>query len=46
MRFGATPARLVAVVRAANEQAALAEAIARRRFPPHVQKRLIVLRAS
>ena len=46
MKFGATPARVVAVVRAANEQAALAEAIARRRFPPHVQKRLIVLRAS
>ena len=46
MKFGATPARVVAVVRAANEQAALAEAIARRRFPPHLQKRLIVLRAS
>lgn len=29
---------------AANEQAALAEAIARHRFPPHVQKRLIILR--
>jgi len=34
MKLGATPARLVAVVRAADEQAALAEVIARHRIPP------------
>ena len=46
MRLGATPARLVAVVRATDEQAALADVIARHRSPPHLQKRLIVLRTA
>jgi hypothetical protein len=46
MRLGATPARLVAVVRATDEQAALADVIMRHRIPPHLQKRLIVLRAA
>jgi hypothetical protein len=36
----------VGVVRASDEQAALAEMIERCRLPPHVQKRLIVLRAA
>jgi thioester reductase-like protein len=46
MRIGATPAKLVAVVRATDEQAALAKVIEHHRIPPHVQKRLIVLRAA
>lgn len=46
MRIGATPARLVAVVRATDEKAALAEVIARHRIPPHQQRRLIVVRAA
>src|SRR5262245_35108476 len=46
MRFGATPARLVAVVRATDEKSALAEAIERHRIPPHLQRRLIVVRAA
>ena len=46
MKFGATPARLVAVVHAADEKAALAEVIARHRLPPHLQKRLLVVRAA
>ena len=46
MKFGSTPARLVAVVHAADEKAALAQAIASHRIPPHLQKRLIVLRAA
>ena len=46
MKIGATPARLVAVVRATDEKAALAEVIARHRIPPHVQKRLFVVRAA
>jgi hypothetical protein len=44
MKFGATPARLVAVVHATDEKAALEQAIARHRIPPHLQKRLIVVR--
>jgi hypothetical protein len=43
MRIGATPAKLVAVVRATDEAAALADVIVRHRIPPHLQKRLIVL---
>jgi hypothetical protein len=46
MKIGATPARLVAVLRATDEKAALAQVIARHRFPPHVQRRLIVVRAA
>ena len=46
MKIGATPARLVAVVLAADEKAARAQAIERHRIPPHMQKRLIVLRAA
>ena len=46
MRIRATPARLVGVVRATDEQTALAEVIARHRIPPHMQRRLIVLRAA
>ena len=46
MRIGATPAKLVGVVRATDEQAALAEVIAQHRIPPHMQRRLIVLRAA
>jgi hypothetical protein len=46
MKFGATPARLVATVRAADEKAALAQAIERHRIPPHLQRRLIVVRAA
>jgi hypothetical protein len=46
MKFGATSARLVAVVRATDEKAALADAIARNRIPSHLQKRLMVLRAA
>ena len=46
MRLGATPARLVAVVRATDEKAALAEVIARHRIPPHMQRQLIVLRTA
>ena len=38
MRIGATPAKLVAFVRATDEQAALAEVIARNRIPPHMSK--------
>jgi hypothetical protein len=44
MKIGATPARLVAVVRATDEQAALADVTARHRIPPHL--RLIVLRTA
>ena len=44
MKIGATPAKLVAIVR--DEQAALAEVIARHRMPTHLQKRLIVLRTT
>ena len=43
MRLGATPARVFAIVRATDEQAALADVIAHHRIPPHLQKRLIVL---
>ena len=46
MKIGATPAKLVAIVRATVEQAALAEVIARHRMPTHLQKRLIVLRTT
>jgi hypothetical protein len=46
MKIGATPARLVPVVRATDEKAALAEVIARNRIPPHQQRRLIVVRAA
>jgi hypothetical protein len=46
MCLGATPAKLVAFVRATDEQAALAEVIARHRFPPHVQTRLIAVCAA
>jgi hypothetical protein len=46
MKIGATPAKLVAIVRATDEQAALTEAIARHRMPTHLQKRLIVLRTT
>jgi hypothetical protein len=46
MKIGATPAKLVAIVRATDEQAALAEVIARHRMPTHLQKRLIVLRTT
>jgi hypothetical protein len=43
MRIGATPAKLVAVVRA---KTALAKAIARHRMPPHMHKRFTMLRAA
>jgi len=46
MRVTATPAKLVGIVRATDEKAALAEAIESYRIPPHVQKRLIVLRTA
>jgi hypothetical protein len=46
MKIGATPAKLVAVVQAKDEKAALEEAIASHRISPHMQKRLIVLRAA
>jgi hypothetical protein len=46
MKIGARPARLVAIVQAADEKAALAQAIERHRIPPHMQNRLIVLRAA
>ena len=45
-RVTATPAKLVGIVRATDEKAALAEAIARLRIPPHLQRRLIVQRAA
>jgi hypothetical protein len=46
MKIGATPAKLVAIVRATDEQAALAEVIAHHHMPTHLQKRLIVLRTT
>jgi hypothetical protein len=46
MKICATPAKLVAIVRATDEQAALAEVIARHRMPTHLQKRLIALRTT
>jgi hypothetical protein len=46
MKIGATPAKLVGVVRAIDEQAALAEMIERHPMPPHMPRRLIVLRAA
>jgi hypothetical protein len=46
VKIGATPAKLISVVRAIDEKAALAQAIESYRIPPHVQKRLIVLRTA
>jgi hypothetical protein len=46
MKFGATPARLLAIVHVSDEKAALAEAIERHRIRPHLQRRLIVGRAA
>ena len=46
MRVTATPAKLIGIVRATDEKAALAESIARLRIPPHLQRRLIILRAA
>jgi hypothetical protein len=46
MRVTATPAKLVATVRATDEKAALAQAIEWIRIPPHLQRRFIVLRAT
>jgi hypothetical protein len=46
MKFGATPARLAATVCATDEKAVLARAIERHRIPPHLQRRLIVVRAA
>ena len=46
MRVTATPAKLVATVRATDEKAALAQAIEWLRIPPHLQTRFIVLRAT
>jgi hypothetical protein len=46
MKVGATPAKLVAIVRATDEPAALAEVITRHPMPRHLQKRLIVLRTG
>jgi hypothetical protein len=45
-RVTATPAKLVGILRATDEKAALADAIESYRIPPHVQKRLIVLRSA
>ena len=38
MRVTATPAKLVSIVRATDEKAALAETIERHRIPPHLQR--------
>jgi len=46
MRVTATPAKLLGIVRATDERAALAQAIEQLRIPPHLQRRLIVLRAA
>jgi hypothetical protein len=46
MKIGATPDKLVAIVRATDKQAALAAVIARHRMPWHLQQRLIVLRTT
>ena len=46
MRIGTTPARLVSIVQAIDEQAALAEAVKRYRLRPVDVRRLIALRAA
>jgi hypothetical protein len=46
MKIGATPAKLVGVVRATDEKAASAQAIASYRIPVRAHKRLIVLRTA
>ena len=46
MRIGATPARLVGVVQAIDEKAAIAEAIKTYRIRPIDVRRLIALRAA
>jgi hypothetical protein len=46
MRIGATPARLVGIVEATDEKAALAQAVEQYRIRPVDVRRLIALRAA